>query len=222
MISCTRGTSAIEIEMKNPEIPDDTIEQQRMLQASSNDVAGMVTSLCEAFADDPGLSWIWPDRDDRLQRLPHFFKPIVQGTQAYGTALHSPRSDAVSLWRQPGRINPSGVEISHGLSSMAKAFSAGRERSMLMSQTLKARQPKDLSWWYLQFIGVRPALQRSGLGGAAVRAGIALARAARLPVYVEVMNPNNIGYYHHVGFDIVDEFDIPDAGPHVWAMIHQG
>ena len=109
----------------------------------------MAASLCAAFADDPGLSWIWPDREDRLQRLPHFFKPIVRGTMA---------NEA----------------------------------------------------------------QESGLGGAAVRAGLELARLAGAPGYVEVMNPANLGYYRHVGCETVDEFDIPEAGPHVWAMLWRG
>ena len=33
------------------------------------------------------------------------------------------------------------------------------------------------------------------------------------------MNPDNLGYYRHVGFRVIDEFDIPDAGPHVWGML---
>jgi predicted N-acetyltransferase YhbS len=55
-----------------------------------------------------------------------------------------------------------------------------------------------------------------------IRAGLQRAAAAGMPVYVEVMNPDNLGYYRHVGFRVVDEFDIPDAGPHVWAMLWSG
>jgi ribosomal protein S18 acetylase RimI-like enzyme len=196
---------------------DDT--EGKMLFATTADKAAMIASFCAAFADDPGLSWIWPDREDRIARLPHFFEPIVTGTMANGIALCSQGSEAVSLWRQPGKINPDHAEMIASLPSMEKAFSKGAERSQLMSETLKSRQPTGFDWWYLQFIGVHPAAQGTGLGGTAVRAGIALARAKGLPIYVEVMNPDNVGYYHHVGFETVAEFDIPDAGPHVWAMI---
>lgn len=190
-----------------------------MARASRRDKGAMIASFCAAFADDPGLSWIWPDRKDRLQRLPHFFRAIVGGTMANGIALRSPGSEAVSLWRRPGRINPGRLEVLLGLPSLAKAFSLGRERSALMSETLKAHQPRDFAWWYLQFIGAAPSVQGKGLGGAAVRTGLELAKAAGMPVYVEVMNPDNLGYYRHVGFETVDEFDVPDAGPHVWAML---
>lgn len=205
-------------------MPTETIEQRgagptAMNHASPSHKPAMISSLCEAFADDPGLSWIWPDREDRLRRLPFFFKPIVSGTMANGVALHSASSDAVSLWRQPGRISPGRIEILRALPSMAKAFAVGRERSQLMRDTLKAHQPTRFDWWYLQFIGVRPNAQGTGLGGEAIRSGLKLARAAGKPVYVEVMNPDNLGYYHHAGFETIDEFDIPDAGPHVSTMI---
>ncbi len=193
--------------------------QSAMMLAQPGDAAAMVRTFCEAFADDPGLAWIWPDRGDRIARLPDFFAPIVGGTIAQGIALQAPASDAVSLWRQPGRITPQPDEMMPWHASMARAFSAGAERSQLMGATLKAHQPADFAWWYLQFIGVRPAAQGIGQGGAVVRAGLALAQAAGMPVYVEVMNPDNLGYYRHLGFQVIDEFDIPDAGPRVWAML---
>jgi GNAT superfamily N-acetyltransferase len=193
--------------------------QSTMMRALPGDAGAMVQSFCEAFADDPGLAWIWPDRDDRIARLPHFFAPIVGGTMAEGIALRSQAGEAVSLWRQPGRINPEPAEMAPWHASMAKAFSSGGERSQLMGATLRARQPRGFDWWYLQFIGVRPSAQGTGLGGAAVRAGLELAAAEGRPVYVEVMNPDNLGYYRHAGFETIDEFDIPDGGPHVWAML---
>jgi ribosomal protein S18 acetylase RimI-like enzyme len=196
--------------------------QSAMMRAGQSDADAMVAAFCEAFADEPGLAWIWPGRDDRIARLPHFFTPIVGGTIRHGIGLRSAASDAVSLWRQPGRINPEPDEMAPWGASMARAFSAGAERSQLMGATLKAHHPGGFDWWYLQFIGVRPAAQGTGLGGAAARAGLALAGAARMPVYVEVMNPENLGYYRHLGFETIDEFDIPEAGPHVWAMLWCG
>lgn len=189
------------------------------MRAQSCDSEKLVQTFCEAFADDPGLAWIWPDRADRLARLPHFFAPIVGGTIVHGIALRSEASDAVSLWRQPGRIAPTPEEMAPWLPSMGKAFSSGAKRSHLLGATLKAHQPQDFAWWYLQFIGARPSAQGTGLGGGVIRAGLDLAAAAGMPVYVEVMNPDNLGYYRHVGFETVAEFDIPDSGPHVWAML---
>jgi ribosomal protein S18 acetylase RimI-like enzyme len=137
----------------------------------------------------------------------------------HGVALRSRGNEAVSLWRRPGRINPGQAELQAQLPHLAQAFRRGGARSRLMGETLKPYQPEGDDWWYLQFIGAHPDVHGQGFGGAAVRAGLDLARAAGQRVHVEVMNPENLGYYRHVGFETVAEFDIPDAGPHVWAMI---
>lgn len=192
---------------------------ERINRAVASDAAELVATFCAAFADDPGLAWIWPDRADRLARLPHFFAPIVGGTLENGMVFRSSGKEAVSLWREPGRITPTPEEMTPYHAAMAQAFSGVAERSQLMGAALKAHQPQGFGWWYLQFIGVRPKAQGTGLGGEVIRAGLALAAAASLPAYVEVMNPANLGYYRHVGFETVAEFDIPENGPHVWGMI---
>lgn len=187
--------------------------------APEESLPALVDTFCAAFADDPGLSWVWPDRADRLERLPHFFAAIVGGTAAHGLALRSPGNEAVSLWRLPGRIHPGQAEVQDQLPHLAKAFVTGSERSRLMGETLKPHQPEGNDWWYLQFIGARPDVHGQGFGGAAVRAGLTRAKTAGQKVHVEVMNPDNLGYYLHLGFEVTAEFDIPDDGPHVWAMI---
>ena len=48
--------------------------QATMISAHAVDANAMVSAFCEAFADDPGLAWIWPDREDRIARLPDFFR----------------------------------------------------------------------------------------------------------------------------------------------------
>lgn len=179
----------------------------------------MIECLSGAFADDPGLSWIWPERADRLARLPHFFAPIVGGTIANGVSFRSQAGDAVSLWRRPERITPTAEEMAPWHADMAKAFSGGHERSQLLGATLKAYQPDGFRWWYLQFIGVCTEAQGKGLGAEVIRAGLQLAAADNAPVFVEVMNPENLGFYEHLGFETVEEFDILDSGPHVWAML---
>ena len=88
-----------------------------------------------------------------------------------------------------------------------------------MGATLKQHQPTTYPWWYLQSIGVRPEARGTGLGGAIIRAGLERAAREQMPVYVEVINPDNLGYYTHMTFKTVTEFDIPDSGPHVWGML---
>ena len=94
----------------------------KMFRATEHDAAGMVQSFCQAFADDPGLAWIWPNREDRIFRLPYFFAPIVGGTLANGVGIRSECGAAVSLWRRPETITPTTEEMAPFHADMRKAF----------------------------------------------------------------------------------------------------
>ena len=73
--------------------------------------------------------------------------------------------------------------------------------------------------WYLQFIGVAPAGQGQGTGGALLRAG--LARAAGQPCYLETATPSNVGLYQAHGFAVRNTWQHGSAPP-FWSMWHTG
>jgi ribosomal protein S18 acetylase RimI-like enzyme len=189
-----------------------------MRRAERQDVSAMVTLLSAAFVDEPALSWILPDPADRQERLAVFFEPIIKGTMRHGLALRSPGGEAVTLWRTPGRIHPGFLETQLGTPAFLRALGDGRKRAQALSRSLRAREP-DFPYWYLQFAGVAPAHQGKGWGGMAVRAGLSQARAAGMPVYLETSKTENFALYRHLGFGLVDEWDAPDGGPHVWSML---
>ena len=189
-----------------------------MVPAERQDVAGMVALLAAAFVDEPALSWILPDPADRQDRLTTFFAPIIKGTMRQGLALRSPGGEAVTLWRLPGKIHPGLIETLTGMPAFLRALGDGQKRAQALSASLRAREP-DFPYWYLQFAGVAPAFQGKGWGGKAVRAGLAQARAAGMPVYLETSKAENFSLYRHLGFELTGEWDVPDGGPHVWAML---
>jgi ribosomal protein S18 acetylase RimI-like enzyme len=73
--------------------------------------------------------------------------------------------------------------------------------------------------WYLAGIGVDPAAQRHGIGGALMQPGIREAARAGLPAVLLTNNEANLAFYESHGFRIVREDDTPKGGPHAWAMV---
>ncbi|WP_165189778.1 GNAT family N-acetyltransferase [Caulobacter soli] len=189
-----------------------------MIQAERDDVPAMVALLAAAFVDDPPLAWILPDRADRQSRLATFFEPIIKGTMRNGLALRSPGDEAVTLWRLPGGIHPGFIETLSGMPAFVRALGDGAKRAQVLSRSLRTREP-DFPYRYLQFAGVAPALKGKGWGGRAVRAGLAQARAAGVPVYLETSKAENVAFYRHLGFNVLQEWDVPEGGPHVWSML---
>ena len=55
--------------------------------------------------------------------------------------------------------------------------------------------------WYLPLIGIDPAHQGKGLGGALLDHGLALPDRDGVPAYLESSNPRNISLYERHGFE---------------------
>ncbi len=69
---------------------------------------------------------------------------------------------------------------------------------------------------FLSGLGVDPAEQRRGVGGALLEAG--LARAAATTAVLLTNNERNVSFYERHGFAVVEEAPTPGGGPPTWAM----
>ena len=71
---------------------------------------------------------------------------------------------------------------------------------------------------YLRYAAVRPEAQGKGWGGRAIRAGIAEANRLGVDTCLETAKQSNVAIYQRLGFDIVDEWQVP-GGPRFWTMV---
>ncbi len=82
-------------------------------------------------------------------------------------------------------------------------------------ERLEARHPTE-PHWYLGILGVEPALQRRGLGRAALRALASRIDADGLPAYLETDRAENLRLYAGAGFAVTEELDV--LGAHIWCL----
>lgn len=187
-------------------------------RAEQADARSIAKRLARAFADDPAFAWLIPDDAKRARLLPGLFKAMVSSAIRHGRVLRTPGNDAVTVWRLPGAIEPSGMDKLRALPSLLPFAMAAGPRAKLLSETLHRHYPKS-KFRYLQIAGCDPQYQGKGLGSAVVREGLDRAASARVPVYLETATEANIGYYERFGFAMVGEFDIPEGGPRFWQML---
>lgn len=165
------------------------------------------------------MSYMIPDRAERVRRLERFFPLIVAEDLAAGHALHSPQSEVATLWRGPDNLHVPLWRMAGALPAYWRALGGNLGRALRLSSAIEAHQPKDLRFSHLHFAGVDPAFQGKGWGGTAIRAGQERARAAGLPVFLETATHSNVGLYQSLGFAITREYDISGVGPHFWTML---
>ena len=80
-----------------------------------------------------------------------------------------------------------------------------------------SRIPPEPSW-HLDSVAVEPGWQGRGIGSALIEFGLERTRESRTAVILETGTLRNVPLYERLGFQVVEEADSPDGGPHVWFM----
>ncbi|MBG6120036.1 MULTISPECIES: GNAT family N-acetyltransferase [unclassified Sphingobium] len=165
-------------------------------------LAGMFS---RAFADDPCMTWLYPERNARSVSAVNSFRFLFD-QNVTGIRLTTTGCEATSLWQffahgdRPAQTEKTPADIS---------------RTAALTHALAMHKPLG-EFWYLHVTACEPAHQGAGWGAAVIRAG--LARTARKSIYLETANIANLPFYRAMGFHVSEEWDVADGGPHFWSM----
>jgi GNAT superfamily N-acetyltransferase len=176
--------------------------------------------LARAFIDDPAMAYLFRMAEERPERLRRLFGVItsLDPHPALWTLAGDAGAEpvAAALWRAPGDWHtPLWAMLLH-LPGLLRTFGLALPRALALQAAMEAHHPAA-PHWYLQFAGCVPEAQGRGLGGAAIRARLALCDAQGLPAALETATPGNVGLYEALGFAVTGTFQIKD-GPHFWSM----
>jgi GNAT superfamily N-acetyltransferase len=193
----------------------------RRLTPADAERAGMV--LSRAFIDDPLNVYLYPNEAKRAARTPslyHFFARLGIG-EGLAHGAGEPLS-AVAVWNAPGaggmglgallRARPWRLVLSPVILSAARVLPVFSQFDRMQRQY--APEPH----YYLQTIGTLPEAQGKGYGSALLRAMLAEADAARLPIYTETMTPSNVPLYEHFGFVVREEYRVSKTSLRIWCF----
>lgn len=191
-----------------------------IVDAAAIDHPAVVATLAEAFHTDPALSYILQDEASRPRRLTQLFRMIVADDTAAGRVVHSGRNEAAALWRAPGKADSDDGLLIAQMLPMLRIFGLALPRALRVVDGIDRNRPTG-DFWYLHFVGVRPAHQGKGWGGRIIREGLARADAEGLPSWLETATAENVPLYQRLGFVIRCEWDVPKGGPHFWGMMRE-
>lgn len=177
--------------------------------------------LARAFADDPAMSWIFPDAKTRARKLPALFRLLFDGDAGHGVRLIAPDAAAATFWRAPGAATTGAGEMLRAAMPMLATFGLALGRALAVSRAIDAHMPSG-NFWYLHIAGCDPAMQGRGLGRLVVEAGIDRMGGAGLPFYLETATERNLGFYQSLSFDVTGDWHVPGGGPRFWSLRRDG
>ncbi|MFM5918406.1 MAG: GNAT family N-acetyltransferase, partial [Novosphingobium sp.] len=105
-------------------------ERPEILEADPARRTALVATLARAFADDPAMCWIFPDRAERIKRLPRLFTVLVDEEFEAGWTLASPGCEAVTLWRGHEAVHAGIWDTIRGLPSYFGALGRHLPRAL--------------------------------------------------------------------------------------------
>ncbi len=192
------------------------MDEQLIKRATSADTTCMAAILTAAFLGDPAFQWIMPDAAARAAKLDRFFRFAMAEDLKAGYVLGA--DEVTTLWRAPGRHKQLPLGTIWSNLAFVRIFGRTLPRGYRVAEAM-ARHHPDMPHWYLRYAAVLPEAQGKGWGGRALRAGIAMAEAGGLPIYLETAKQSNVGLYQRFGFSVTNEWDVPEGGPHFWSMV---
>jgi GNAT superfamily N-acetyltransferase len=191
---------------------------QAVRKATADDVPRLADALALAFDGDPPMQWFLPDPDSRVQRARTLFDLML-------TKVHLERDwcyttdDVVggALWVPPGNWHLGIVQQLTLLPGMVRVFGRGLARAQRGLAVMEDGHPRT-PHYYLDSLGVVPQWQGRGLGSALLGPVLRRCDEQRMPAYLNAGSPRSRELYRRHGFDVTEEFALPDGGPPLWRM----
>lgn len=140
----------------------------------------------------------------------------------FGKILGTPGCEAVTLWRPPGCVHLHQPIWHPGALRYVPIFRSRLPQAIATDGAIRKHLPQDEGWMYLKYAGVRPDCQGKGLGGLAIRAGLAEAASVGVPSVLETATPSNVGLYQSLGYAVAAEWTAGRGSPQFWTMHHPG
>lgn len=188
--------------------------------ATIEDVPGVARVLSRSLHDDPLFRWLFPDDELRMAKVRRFFALAAGfGYVPFGDTRVADLADSTdappvvrgaALWAPP-TSNPEGPLVSprtwpHWIGLLGRGRIAAFTR-VFAEWKMAAPQEPHL---YLAALGVDPSVVGTGVAGSLLTSGLDEADTQRLPVFTQVIDDKNIGFYEHFGFRVVHQ--IPHEG----------
>ena len=190
----------------------------KLRHALASDLPTVVDVWVDAFSDDPFLRWMGGDAAWSAFG-PAWLTFIAEQCFERGHTLLADPADVAVAWIPPDLALVGPDDMARGRAIVAQHGGEARAEDALATIMGARSHFLEEPHWTLQYIGVRPGRQGSGLGAAVVEPGMARCDAEGLPCQLVSSNPRNVSFYDRHGFSVAAEVTTPDAAATIRPMV---
>ncbi len=190
---------------------------------SRPDATSAGSVLAEAFIADPLWRSLYEDELQRSRILERFFNALIRTAiarqHAHGAGVPL---DGVAVWRPPeDRSWGSPSSLVSWLPLLASSFplKALSVRRVFTEFADMRRRHAPGAHYFLETIGVRPVRQGGGVASRLLRPLLQVADNRRMPVYTETVTPENVPFYEHHGFVLVEARSVEASTLDVFGLL---
>jgi ribosomal protein S18 acetylase RimI-like enzyme len=182
------------------------------------DVPRLALALGRAFDTDPPMRWFLRDDARRVELARQMFYVMLRTVHIGRDACYTTEDvTGGALWVPPGQWRLGFMQQLRLLPGMIRVFGRDLPRAQRGLTVMDGGHPRK-PHWYLDSLGVDPDWQGKGIGSALMRPVLDRCDRERMPAYLNAGSPRSRELYRRHGFDVMEEFELPDDGPPLWRM----
>jgi GNAT superfamily N-acetyltransferase len=164
------------------------------------------------------MRWFLPDEERRVELARLMFDVMLRRLHlARGECYTTENVVGGALWVPPGSWRLSFFQQMTLLPSMLRVFGRGLGRVQGGLAVMDSGHPR-VPHFYLDSLGVAPEWQGRGLGSALMQPVLERCDRGRMPAYLNAGSPRSRDLYLRHGFEVTEEFSLPEGGPPLWRM----
>ncbi len=190
----------------------------RLVRAAS--AAEVAEALGRAFADDPLLTWVFPDPATRQAPIEAWMAVVVETARRRGhahAAVGATGTLGAALWSPPD-VEFYDRRTGEHLDEVVRAANGARADAVWEGLLAIAEHHPPDGHFYLSHVGVVPQARGRGVGEVLLRRVLGVCDAEGLPAYLESSSARNVGFYERLGFRVTAEVALPGGGPVIRPM----